>query len=239
MAENRRGSKDKRFYLSRGQLVLLGVAFTAASIIIFFLGIFVGKGIEERRMAKNEEPSIKIPVKPSPQGSSGAVGAQAKEELTFYNTLTKSPAAEPVVEARPTEPKQPETVAKAVVKNGKAQIKEESPPAPKAVEKRPEKAVAATELSAKTQTAEAAEPRENDKSWTVQVNAFPDERSAKIWADRLKDKGYNAYVTEVRNKGKMWYRVRVGRYGSREEADKAVKNLRGMENFTQAFATNR
>src|SRR5437773_4634623 len=91
MAENRRG-KDKRFYFSRGQLVLLGGTFTVASIVIFFLGVVVGKGIEERRMVKNEEPSIKIPVKPSTQGSNGATGAQSKEELTFYDTLTKSPA---------------------------------------------------------------------------------------------------------------------------------------------------
>ena len=73
MAENRRG-KDKRFYFSRGQLVLLGGTFTFASIVIFFLGVVVGKGIEERRMVKNEEPSIKIPVKPSTQGSNGATG---------------------------------------------------------------------------------------------------------------------------------------------------------------------
>ena len=53
MAENRRG-KDERFYFSRGQLVLLGGTFTFASIVIFFLGVVVGKGIEERRMVKNE-----------------------------------------------------------------------------------------------------------------------------------------------------------------------------------------
>jgi len=44
MAENRRG-KENRFYFSRGQMVLLGAAFTVASVIIFFLGMFVGKGI--------------------------------------------------------------------------------------------------------------------------------------------------------------------------------------------------
>ena len=49
MAENRRG-KENRFYFSRGQMVLLGGAFTLASLVIFFLGIFVGKGIEERKL---------------------------------------------------------------------------------------------------------------------------------------------------------------------------------------------
>jgi len=68
MAENRRG-KENRFYFSRGQMVLLGAAFTVASVIIFFLGIFIGKGIEERRLVRKEEPLVKIPVKPGVQES--------------------------------------------------------------------------------------------------------------------------------------------------------------------------
>ena len=73
MAENRR-DRDKRFYFSRGQLVLLGGAFTLASIITFLLGVFVGKRIEERRMVKPEEPLVKIlktvpyPLAPSRPG---------------------------------------------------------------------------------------------------------------------------------------------------------------------------
>ena len=51
MAENRRG-KDSRFYFSRGQMILLGAAFTFASLIIFILGVFVGKGIEGRKLLK-------------------------------------------------------------------------------------------------------------------------------------------------------------------------------------------
>jgi cell division septation protein DedD len=71
------------------------------------------------------------------------------------------------------------------------------------------------------------------------VNAFPDERSAKLIVDRLKNKGYNAYVTEVQNQGKSWFRVSVGKYPSREEADKMVEALRTKENFPKAFAASR
>ena len=42
MAENRRG-KDNRFYFSRGQLVLLGGAFTLTAAIVFFLGYLSAK----------------------------------------------------------------------------------------------------------------------------------------------------------------------------------------------------
>ena len=107
MAENRR-EKDKRFYFSRGQMVLLGGAFTLASVIIFFLGVFTGKGIEERRIVKLEEPPVKIPVKPAAPGGPAGQGGTTKEEMTFYNTLTKptgaqSPAAEKPAGTKPAE----------------------------------------------------------------------------------------------------------------------------------------
>ena len=79
----------------------------------------------------------------------------------------------------------------------------------------------------------------NDGSWTVQVNAYPDERSAKLLVDQLKNKGYNAKVTEVLNKGKTWYRVRVGRYDSKEEAKKVEETLKNNESFSKAFTTSR
>ena len=71
----------------------------------------------------------------------------------------------------------------------------------------------------------------------MQVNAFPDEQSGKIWVDRLKNKGYNAYLTEARNQGKLWYRVRVGQFGSREEAERIADILKTKENFPKAFTT--
>ena len=221
MAENRR-EKDKRFYFSRGQMVLLGGAFTLASVVIFFLGVFTGKGIEERRLVKTEESPVKIPVKPSsPAGASVPQGGESKDEMTFYNTLTKPKGAQPLAEQKPKETKPAEKTAKAEVKESKSQAKESKPQTKEAP------------------PAEGAEAKASGKGWTVQVNAFPDERSAKTWVDRLKNKGYNAYVTEVSVKGKTWYRVRVGQYSTREEAKKVEEVLKTKENYTKAFIANR
>jgi cell division septation protein DedD len=251
MAENRR-EKDKRFYFSRGQMVLLGGAFTLASVIIFFLGVFTGKGIEERRIVKMEEPAVKIPVKPAAPGGPAGQGATTKEEMTFYNTLAKPTGAQPPVEeklkvtkpveksakAESTESKSQATVSKPPTKESKPQPKEAAP-APKPVEKKEEKTPAPAEAPKPAPPVETAEGKESGKGWTVQVNAFPDERSAKIWVDRLKIKGYNAYVTEVNVKGKMWYRVRVGQYYTREEAKKVEEALKTKENYTKAFIASR
>ena len=231
MAENRR-DRDKRLFFTRVQLVLLGGAFTLASAIIFFLGMIVGKGIEARKIVKTDEPLVKIPVKPSTQGS--AATPEAKEEITFYDTLTKTPS-EPDAEEKPKESKLPEKMTKMEVKASKPAAKEEPPPAPsKAVSKEIEKPETPTPTKA-----ENTANRGNDSSWTVQVNAYPDERSAKLLVDQLKNKGYNAKVTEVLNNGKTWYRVRVGRYDSKEEAKKVEEVLKNNENFSKAFTTSR
>ena len=110
MAENRRG-KENRFYYSRGQLVLMGVAFTMASLVIFVLGVFVGKGIESRKLIKKEEPLVKIPIKPSAQESSAAPAPAPKDEITFNESLPKAASAEKNQPAKP-----PEKVAKVETK---------------------------------------------------------------------------------------------------------------------------
>jgi DedD protein len=222
MAENRRG-KDNRFYFSRGQLVLLGAAFTLASVGIFILGMFVGQGIEERKIAKKEEPLIKIPVKPEAAGTSGAVG-QKRDEITFNESVSPDTTAPRVREVEKAD-KPPEKLAKAEAR------------APKA-EKKAEKIVTAT-AKAKMEAIPRAEVTESGKIWRAQVNAYPDERSAKLLVDRLKNKGYNAYVSEVQNRGRTWYRVSVGRFNSREEAEKTVEALKNKENHLQAFAASK
>lgn len=209
MAENRR-EKDRRFYFTRGQLALLGGAFTLASIVVFALGMFVGKEIEARKVVRPEEPLVKVPVRPAPKGAADAESAKTKDDLTFYNTLTKTPAAPPA-EAKKEE-KVTEVTTKPVV---------DSKPQPKA------------------EVTESTEAKNGPNTWSVQVNSYPDEKSANDLIDRLKNKGYNAFVTEANIKGKLWYRVRVGRFASREEAIKTEAALKNNENYSKAFATRK
>lgn len=237
MAENRRG-KENRFYFSRGQMVLLGAAFTVASVIIFFLGMFIGKGIEERRLVRKEEPLVKIPVKPGVQESSAGSTPATRDEITFNDAL---PSPVRTTEAAPEENPQETRRVEAV---NVAESKEKNPTPTSTVvpvrsaEKKAEK-TGLTQVTAKKIERTSGDSQESGKNWRAQVNAYPDERSAKLIADRLKSKGYNAYVSEVQNQGKTWYRVSVGRYTSRDEADKTLEALRNKENFSKAFVTSK
>jgi cell division septation protein DedD len=232
MAENRRG-KDSRYYLSRGQMIILGGTFTLASVVIFLIGMMVGKVIEERKIQKKDEPLVKMPVKPA--GAAG--GAAAKnDEITFYDTLAKSRSAQALTEQPTKEVKPAEKTVRAEDKETKAAVKADTqlakPTENKAAKPQPPAEITKTESTESTDTAEG-------KVWRAQVDAFPDERSAKQLVDRLKNKGYNAYVSEVQYRGKPWYRVSVGKYGAREEADKVVSALKGKENYAKAFAASK
>jgi septal ring-binding cell division protein DamX len=204
MAENRR-ERDGRYYFTRGQLALLGAAFTAASLVVFVLGIFVGKEIEARRIVRPEEPLVKVPIKPPPDKGGGNGGTAKKDDLTFYNTLTDTAPAKPV-----------ESAEKVAAKKAPATAREEAKP-----------------------EAESAEAKNRGKTWSVQVNSYPDAKSAGELLEQLKNKGYSAFVTEAQVNGKTWYRVRVGRFTSREEASKTEAALKTKEGYAKAFATRK
>ena len=221
MAENRKG-KENRYYFSRGQMVLLGGAFVLVSLIVFGLGIFIGKGIEERKIAKIEEPLVKIPVKPEGSGANNTAG-QKKDEITFNDAPPKAAA---VVEEK-VKQKVAEKIAGADAPPTKVEKKSEKITAEAAPKK--------VEASAKAE----GESADQAKVWRAQVNAYPDERSARQLVDRLKNKGYNAYVSEVQNKGKTWYRVSVGRFNNRDEAEKIIEALKTKENFPKTFLASK
>ena len=229
MAENRKG-KDKRFYFSRGQFILLGCGFSVASMVVFFLGMLVGQGMEERKIVKPVEPVMKIPIRPT-QGANSATGG-LKEEITFYDALTRPAPAQAQPEEETREAKRAERNSKAESRESRSPARQEVASVAKRAEDKPAPA------GGKPRPAEA-DAKEARRPWTVQVNAFPDEKSAKTWVDRLRDKGYNAYLSESRIQGRVWYRVRVGRFESRDEAEKTQESLKRKEHLAKAFATSR
>jgi DedD protein len=226
-------------------LAALAAGFTVASVIIFFLGILIGQWIEERKLLRREEPLVKIPVQPLPRKSSSAPGTPPKEEMTFYDTLAKSPTA---IQATPgkavKEIKPAEKAVKPSVKETKAAPQEETAqPAQKATEKASAEKEALMRQVKKEATPQKGQEAEGvevvtaakEAGWAVQVNAYPDERSAQTLVKKLQEKGYDAYMVTTSIKGRTWYRVRVGYLTTREEAKELQETLKSQESFTKAF----
>jgi general secretion pathway protein D len=79
------------------------------------------------------------------------------------------------------------------------------------------------------------EPSRRGPVWTVQVASLNQTRDAEGVADKLKVKGYDAYVIAAEVKSKIWHRVRVGQGVDLGEATELRKTLRSRESFDQAF----
>jgi septal ring-binding cell division protein DamX len=61
--------------------------------------------------------------------------------------------------------------------------------------------------------------------YTVQVIAYSEKSKAVETAENLENAGYPAFVEKIPMKGGEWYTVRIGRYKTPAEAEKAVKNF--------------
>jgi cell division septation protein DedD len=73
----------------------------------------------------------------------------------------------------------------------------------------------------------------------VQVYATTDPKQATAMARRLIAKGYQAYTLEAPMRGVTWYRVRVGRFTSRERAKMMERRLKQLEGMEAAYVTPR
>lgn len=73
----------------------------------------------------------------------------------------------------------------------------------------------------------SSKPAADTGGFTIQVRSSPNEADAKQFADSLKSAGFDAYVMRADLGGKgVWFRVRVGRFQSREEAQREMGKLR-------------
>ena len=71
------------------------------------------------------------------------------------------------------------------------------------------------------------------------MNAFPLERDAQSLSQKLKKKGYDAYVVSANIQGRTWYRVRVGNFATRQEARALQEVLKTKEKLAKAMTVSR
>ena len=74
--------------------------------------------------------------------------------------------------------------------------------------------------------------------WFVQVGAFRREPDAAKLATALRKRGWEAYVTSADVKGVTVYRAKVGRFKTREAAERLLLKLKDKEAYTTAFVAS-
>jgi cell division septation protein DedD len=216
-------AQDDAFHeiqLNGKQLVFLFMVATVVSVVIFLCGVFVGRGVRTERAATVADVSTATPITtpdvvssqeaaPTPAGSDPTAAAPppAVDELSYFNRLEK--------------PGQPEEKLK--------------PPAPAAAAPPPPAAKATPNPQAppaESPPADAALAEPSGAGFALQITALRERREAESIAKRLSAKGYGAYVLTPAGSAPSVYRVRVGKFKTRREAETIAAKLQKEEQFT-------
>jgi cell division septation protein DedD len=186
---------------------------------MFVLGIFVGRGtapvkfdIEklQKELAHLKETGLKSEMR---RYNMDANTEDNKTELGFYETLKETKNENPL-DLNKTEAKKTQ-LPKKVSKPQKTE-NTKTPETPDT-----------NKIASKEKSAPTAKKPKGQGSLTIQLAAFKDPAAADKLVAKLKKRGYPAYriIGKIPGKG-IWFRVRVGYYTNRTEADSMLSKLK-------------
>ncbi len=212
----------REIQLSGKQLVFLFMAVVVILVGTFLMGLQVGRGVLAAKGAPGSEGTLAAaesepPPPPSSAGPATSTSpATAGEKLSYAERLGSSePAREPLraeaTEATPT----PRSEAPAP-----------SSPEPVAAKSAP---VAAAPAAAVPPTVASPEPA--GAGFAIQVAALRQRVEADTMVKRLAGKGYPAYVVAPAKGEPSMFKVRVGKFKERREADSVAARLQKEEQF--------
>jgi len=205
------------------------MATTVVSVVIFLCGVLVGRGVRFERTAlasAGEEASSTGVTELSP--AAPQVTDPAPPPAAPIGAPPSSPAGED--ELRRVDSASSATPQDEIKPGASKPIAASKPdaqaPTTGKVEKAEEKTAGAGS-SAQMDTGGAAPPPSGGaKGLVVQVAAVPTRAEADTMAKKLSGKGYSAYVEQSNGRS---FRVRVGPFATRRDAEAAADRLRRQE----------
>ena len=206
--------------------------------LTFTLGVLVGRQWSHPvSAAAGADSGARKTVAPGRRGGLSAADGEPSpsvdQKLTFYQTLTA-----PLGRGSADASQRPEAKAQPAPEPPRA----EPPPPPYPYTNRGETRVekpAAPEAEAVAARAQADAAGFWSGLWSVQVAAFKTQGQAASLHKQLKEAGFDAYIAPaVASGGPTNYRVRVGTFKSKADAQRMVERVRGERSLT-AFITPR
>jgi DedD protein len=218
--------------LNGKQLVFLFMAATVVSVVIFLIGVMVGRSVGETRAsaaetaALDDVPEPELPAasgsaaEPPPAGSdpTKAPAPTSVEDLSYFNRLESGKPPVETDKPPPAKPAAPSTPPATASSRGS------TPPAPVATPPPAKPSAPAPAPSSPTLASnEAVAP---GQGWVVQIASLTAVNEANAMAKRWTSKGYRAYVQRPGDGApNSTYRVRIGPYKTRAEALAAEAKL--------------
>ena len=218
----------REIQLSGKQLVFLFMAAVVIAVVIFLSGVQVGRGVMAERggsvVALEASAGTEIPAELPPPPASARPGSTTEpvtsgEDLSYAQRLGgAAPPLESVTAASETSPAPDDSGDTAPTPRPEAAVAMEPTPEP-----RPGVAAPAAV------TAALAEPA--GAGFAIQVAALRERDEAEKIARQLTGKGFPAYVLAPGRGTPQVFRVRVGKYKERREADTIAARLQKEEQF--------
>ena len=200
---------DQNFHeiqLSGKQLVFLFMCALVLTVVVFLFGVSVGRQFPSLDVESAQVLSAPVDVA-APAGTPEPTKTAANE-LSYAEAL-EGKAEDPSKATPPPPASDPAPAAAPPV----AKAEEPEPPAPPTPEK-------------KAAPAPAQKAAPTVSGWVVQVGAFNATDVAAREVTKLQGKGYPAFVfAEPEGVPGLRYKVRVGPYSARSEADRMLKDL--------------
>jgi|GEM_PF-368500 len=222
-----------RQYYSRAQLATVLALFIVTAGLAGFLGFVSGQKIRTHRLAAMELAQARRPVlaymtAETPLSSDGD-GAALSQDASGADAKPIAQAAQPASETAV----QPVQIASAAPTSGEASAAIRKQPTAVAPVSSPQPAAP----ESKEASAPAVSQEASSNNWSVQVGATQEQKAAQQLLDRLKSKGFDAYIVEADLDSGRWYRLRVGRFATQQEAEANRQALQTKENLRNAFVT--
>lgn len=127
------------------------------------------------------------------------------EEFTFYKTLTEKENKTVSIDVKPRPVEPPPQVVKREV---------------------PQEASISPETKTAIKPAAAAGGK---LRYTIQFASYPEKRLAEAEVKNMKKQGYAAFVVAFEQGKGTWYRVRLGRFTNRADAEKLLREVKSKE----------
>jgi cell division septation protein DedD len=221
----KRPKAGRRFHVTRARAAVWATMFVASAAVIFIYFGTPTKKIYLQAAAGEKAPAqVAMTQPPAPaQVGTASRSSGASRINTHARVVNGSPTPAPIA-AKPQAP--------APSSNGAVRLAAKD-------------ASAADESSArrllvpakKSLVVHSEERADSNKKWSVQIAAAPAKNAADDMIQRLKAQGYDGYVVQAEVKGQTYYRVRVGRFGAREQAESVRQSLAHQEGYKDAFLT--
>jgi cell division septation protein DedD len=212
--------------LNGKQLVFLFMAATVASVVIFLCGVLVGRGVRAERGVTVADPlatstgaapdtapapqQAATAAPPTPAGSDPTAAAPppAVDDLSYSSRLEKQKQPKEVLKPAPGQAARQDKSPSAEPNAAPPAARTSPPPVPNEPSAKP--GPGAADLSG---------------DYAVQVAALNARGEADAIARRLASKGYASYVVPPGN-GAVMYRVRVGHFKTRRDAEPVFEKLK-------------